>query len=339
MRILIAGGAGFIGSTFVRCALRRWPAAAVTVLDNLTYAGNLENLAPVQGDPRFRFVRGDICSVEAVQQAMAGCTHVVNFAAETHVDRSILDAEAFLRTNVLGTRVLLEVARELGVERFVQISTDEVYGDIPAPHRSAEEERLQPRSPYAASKAAGDLLAAAYHTTYDLSVVITRGANTYGPYQYPEKLLPLFVTNALEGLPLPVYGDGLQVRDWLHVDDHCAGIAAVLDHGEPGEVYNLGAGNERPNLELIEQIVRLVGCDPSLVRHVPDRPGHDRRYALRTDKAQALGWKPTVPFDEGITRAVQWYRDHERWWKPIKGGSFRDYYHVQYAARLAETSL
>lgn len=335
MRIVIPGGAGFIGSNFVRFALQRWPRAEVTVLDKLTYAGNLENLAPVRDDPRFRFIQGDICSADTVQQAMAGNSHVVNFAAETHVDRSILDADAFLRTNVLGTRILLEAARELGIERFVQISTDEVYGDIPAPHRSAEEDRLGPRSPYAASKAAGDLLAEAYHATHGLSLLITRGANTYGPYQYPEKLLPLFVTNALEGVPLPVYGDGLQVRDWLHVDDHCAGIATVLEHGAPGEVYNLGAGNERPNGELIDQIVRLTGCDPSLVRHVPDRPGHDRRYALRTQKAQALGWKPTVPFDEGIRRTVEWYRDHERWWKPIKAGSFRDYYQAQYAARLA----
>ncbi len=337
MRILIPGGAGFIGSNFVRHALNRWPACRVTVLDKLTYAGNLDNLTSVCDDPRFRFVQGDICSAETVHQAMSGCTHVVNFAAETHVDRSILDPDAFIRTNVLGTRVLLEAAKDLEVARFLQVSTDEVYGDVEAPRRSSEEDRLQPRSPYAASKAAGDLMVGAYHATYGLPTLVTRGANTYGPYQYPEKLLPLCVTNALEGLPLPVYGDGLHVRDWLHADDHCAGIACVLERGEPGEVFNLGAGNERPNLELIERIVELLECDPDLVRHVPDRPGHDRRYALQIDKAKALGWLPAVPFEEGLQQTVRWYRDNESWWQRIKSGSFRDYYQAQYAHRLSES--
>jgi dTDP-glucose 4,6-dehydratase len=338
MRLLVAGGAGFIGSSFVRHALRRWPECEVIVLDKLTYAGNLANLAAVEDDPRLRFVQGDICSDEAVRQAMSGCTQAVNFAAETHVDRSILDPDAFIRTNVLGTRVLLEAAKDLGVERYLQVSTDEVYGDVPAPGRSREEDPVRPRSPYAASKAGGDLMVGAYHVTYGLPTLITRGANTYGPYQYPEKLLPLFVTNALDGLPLPVYGDGLQVRDWLYVEDHCTGIATVLERGQPGEVYNLAAGNERTNQTVIDRLVELVGCDRALIRHVPDRPGHDRRYALQTDKARALGWEPRVSFEDGLERTVRWYREHRAWWEPIKSGSFREYYERQYARRLAEST-
>ena len=337
MRILIAGGAGFIGSNFVRFALERWRRSSVIVLDKLTYAGNLQNLADVESDPRFSFLQGDICSSDIVRTAMTGCTHVINFAAETHVDRSILDPDACIRTNVLGTRILLEVANESGVERYLQVSTDEVYGEIETPHRAAESDRLEPRSPYAASKAAGDLMVGAYHTTYGLPTLVTRGANTYGPYQYPEKLLPLFVTNALDGLQLPMYGDGLQMRDWLHVADHCAGIAAVLERGKPGGIYNLGAENERTNLQIVERILALLDADSSLIRHVPDRPGHDRRYALQTRKARALGWKPEIPFDRGLARTVEWYRDNRSWWEPIKQGSFQDYYQVQYAQRLAES--
>lgn len=337
MRLLIAGGAGFIGSNFVRYALDRWPDCSVVVLDKLTYAGNLQNVADVQDNPRFGLIQGDICSPETVETAMEGCTHVVNFAAETHVDRSILDPDAFLHTNVLGTRVLLESARKLGVKRYLQVSTDEVYGEIELPDRAAEDDPVRPRSPYAASKAAGDLMTGAYHITYDLPTLVTRGANTYGPYQYPEKILPLFVTNAFESQPLPVYGDGLQMRDWLFVDDHCAGIATVLERGSVGEVYNLGAGHERPNLEVVEGIVRLLGVDRSLIRHVPDRPGHDRRYALHIDKARALGWEPHVAFEDGLERTVRWYREHRDWWEPIKAGSFRDYYERQYARRLAES--
>jgi len=334
MRILVAGGAGFIGSEFARMALERWPDAEVIVLDALTYAGNRANLASVRDDPRFTFVHGNICSDEHVREAMQNCTWVVNFAAETHVDRSILDPGAFVRTDVEGTRVLLEAARDLGVDRFLQVSTDEVYGELEAPRRAHEDDVLRPRSPYAASKAGGELLVGAYHTTYGVPTLLTRGANTYGPYQYPEKLISLFVTNALDGLPLPVYGDGMQQRDWLHVSDHCAGIAAVLERGSIGETYNLGVGHERPNMEIVRQIIEHSSADPSLVRHVPDRPGHDRRYALDTIRATELGWSPAVPFEQGIRDTVAWYRDHRSWWEPIKRGEFQLYYREQYEQRL-----
>lgn len=335
MRLLVTGGAGFIGSNFVRHALDRWPSAQITVLDKLTYAGNLQNLASVTDHPGFDFIRGDICDPEAVRSAMSGRTHVLNFAAETHVDRSILDPGAFVRTDVEGTRVLLEAARAANVERFLQVSTDEVYGDVPAPRRSTETDALNPRSPYSASKAGGDLMVGAYHETFGLPTLLTRGANTYGPYQYPEKLIPLFITNALDGQQLPMYGDGLQMRDWLHVDDHCSGIAAVLEAGTPGGIYNLGVGNERPNREVIDAVVALIGCDPSLVRSVPDRPGHDRRYALDTTKARELGWEPTTLFEEGLETTVAWYRDHRDWWEAIKDETFREYYRTQYGQRLA----
>jgi dTDP-glucose 4,6-dehydratase len=338
VKLLVPGGAGFIGSNFVRYALSRWPDCQVTVLDTLTYAGNLQNLELVRDDPRLTFIQGDICVPETVHAAMAGCTHVVNFAAETHVDRSILDPGAFLRTDVEGTRVLLEAAREQGIERYLQVSTDEVYGEIDLPGRATEESAFCPRSPYAASKAGGDLLVGAYHTTYGLPTLITHGSNTYGPYQYPEKLIPLFVTNALEGLPLPVYGDGRQQRDWLFVEDHCTGIATVLERGTVGERYNIGMGRERPNLEVIERIVQLTGCNRSLLRHVPDRPGHDRRYALATEKVRALGWRPQQSFEEGLAQTVLWYQDHRSWWEPIKAGSFQEYYQRQYEQRLAEST-
>lgn len=339
MRLLVTGGAGFIGSNFVRHALSRWPEAEVVVLDKLTYAGNLENLAGVRDHSRFHFQRGDICDRDAVREAMAGCTHVTNFAAETHVDRSILDPDAFVRTDVEGTRVLLEAARDAGVERYLQVSTDEVYGDIEPPERAGEEHPLRPRSPYSASKAGGDLMVGAYHTTFGVPTLITRGSNTYGPYQYPEKLIPLFVTNALDGLPLPIYGDGMQMRDWLHVSDHCAGIATVLEGGRPGETYNLGVGNERPNRDVIDRIVRLTGCDRGLLRTVPDRPGHDRRYALDTAKARSLGWSPRIVFDDGLAETVAWYRTNRSWWEPIKDGSYHAYYEAQYAGRLAQSRL
>jgi dTDP-glucose 4,6-dehydratase len=338
MKLLVAGGAGFIGSNFVRYALRRWPQSEVTVLDKLTYAGNVQNLSSVWDDARFAFFQGDICVAQAVREAMEGCTHVVNFAAETHVDRSILDPGAFVKTDIEGTRVLLEASSACAVERYLQVSTDEVYGEIAAPRRAAEDDLLRPRSPYAASKAGGDLMVGAYVTTYGVPALITRGANTYGPYQYPEKLVPLFITNALEGLPLPVYGDGKQMRDWLFVEDHCAGIAAVLESGKIGEIYNLGAGVERPNLEVIDRIVDLTGSDSSLVRHVPDRPGHDRRYALATDKAAALGWKPHTSFEDGLRATVAWYRENRTWWESIKSGAFREFYDVQYADRLAQSA-
>ncbi len=336
MKLLITGGAGFIGSTFAHLALERWPQASVVVLDALTYAGNIDNVSDIREDARFTFVHGDICSSDTVRRAMDGCTHVVNFAAETHVDRSIMSGVSFVQTDVEGTRVLLEAAHEIGVERYLQISTDEVYGDVEAPRRSREDDPLLPRSPYSASKAGGDLMVRAYHETFGLPTLITRGSNTYGPYQYPEKLISLFVTNALDGLPLPMYGDGLQVRDYLYVQDHCEGIALVLERGDIGGIYNIGAGSEQTNRVTIEAIVRETGCDRSLVQSVPDRAGHDRRYALNIERVSALGWSPRVGFDEGIRRTVDWYRNNRAWWEPIKdGSSFRDYYRQQYSDRLA----
>jgi dTDP-glucose 4,6-dehydratase len=337
MKLLVTGGAGFIGSAFVRFALERWPSASVVVLDKLTYAGNLANLESVRQSPRFRFIRGDIADPVAVEGAIAGCTHVLNFAAETHVDRSILEAGDFVRTDVEGTRVLLEAARTSGIERYLQVSTDEVYGHIDPPRRADEDAPLGPRSPYSASKAGGDLMVQAYHVTFGLPTIITRGANTYGPYQYPEKLIPLFITNALDGLPLPVYGDGQQMRDWLYVDDHVAGIVTALEHGIPGRIYNIGVENERPNLEVVEDIVQLTGSERSLLRHVPDRPGHDRRYALDTARIRALGWRPVMSLEGGLQKTVAWYGQHRSWWEPLKEGDYQKYYQRQYEQRLQES--
>ena len=333
-RWLVTGGLGFIGSSFVRIALRERPDVAVTVLDAMTYAANAANVAEVAGDPRYRFVKGDIADAAAVDDAVGdGVEAIVNFAAETHVDRSILDPEAFIRTDVMGTHVLLEAVRRHGIARFLQVSTDEVYGDVER-GASAESDPIRPRSPYAASKAGGDLQVLAYHATFGTPVLITRGSNTYGPFQYPEKLIPLFVTNLLEGQQVPVYGDGLQVRDWLYVDDHARGIAHVLEHGTCGEIYNLGGGNSRTNLEITTELLRLTGRDwDASVRHVTDRPGHDRRYALDASKARALGWSPAVDFANGLAETVAWYRAREDWWRPIKSGEFRDYYRRQYALR------
>ncbi|HTD38875.1 MAG TPA: dTDP-glucose 4,6-dehydratase [Candidatus Limnocylindrales bacterium] len=331
---LVTGGLGFIGSAFVRLVLRERTGVTLTVLDAMTYAGNPANLAEVAGDPRYRFVKGDIADAGRVDDALGGgADAIVNFAAETHVDRSILDPEAFIRTDVMGTHVLLEAVRRHGIARFLQVSTDEVYGDVES-GASTETDPVRPRSPYAASKAGGDLQVLAYHSTYGTPVLITRGSNTYGPYQYPEKLVPLFVTNLLDGEQVPVYGDGLQVRDWLHVDDHARGIAHVLEHGAPGEIYNLGGGNSRTNLEITRELLRLTGRSyEESVRHVADREGHDRRYALDAAKARALGWSPRVPFANGLAEAVAWYREHESWWRPIKSGEFADYYRRQYAHR------
>jgi len=333
-RWLVTGGLGFIGSAFVRMVLRERDDVAVTVLDALTYAGNPANVAEVAGDPRYRFVQGDIADAARVDEAVGeGVEAIVNFAAETHVDRSILDPEAFIRTDVLGTHVLLEAVRRHGIARYLQVSTDEVYGHVES-GASTEADPVCPRSPYAASKAGGDLQVLAYHTTYETPVLITRGSNTYGPYQYPEKLIPLFVTNLLEGEQVPVYGDGLQVRDWLYVDDHARGIAHVLEHGACGEIYNLGGGNSRTNLDITRELLRLTGRDwDSSVRHVTDRAGHDRRYALDTQKARALGWSPRTDFAKGLAETVAWYRARDDWWRPIKSGEFREYYRRQYALR------
>lgn len=330
MRILVTGGCGFIGSSFVRLALER--GAEVVNLDKLTYAGNPANVAEVAGHPRYRFVRGDIADPVAVAGAIERCDAVVNLAAESHVDRSILDPTDFIVTDVVGTANLLMRAREAGVRRFVQVSTDEVYGSISA-GASREDDPLRPSSPYAASKAGGDLQVAAFHHTFGLDCVITRGSNTFGPRQYPEKLIPLFVTNALDGLELPVYGDGMQVRDWIHVADHCTGIWCALERGEPGGVYNVGGGNEVPNLEITRRVVELTGADPALVRHVADRPGHDRRYALDTTRLRALGWAPEAGFADALAATVAWYRESRGWWEPIKSGAYREYYALQYGAR------
>jgi dTDP-glucose 4,6-dehydratase len=333
---LITGGAGFIGSNFARYMLRKYPGYRVVVYDKLTYAGNLKNLLDVHDDPRYRFVRGDIADKHSLADTIRDnqIDTIVNFAAESHVDRSILQPDAFIHTDVVGTYVLLEAARQFGLERFAQVSTDEVYGSIPAGFFK-EGDPLEPNSPYSASKAGGELMVRAYHETYGLNTVVTRGSNTFGPYQYPEKVAPLFITNAIDDLPLPLYGDGMQVRDWLYVEDHCAGIDLVLHRGPAGEVYNLGGGNERHNIDVTRLILRLLGKPESLIRPVADRPGHDRRYALDCAKLQALGWQPARDFETAVAETVDWYRQNEWWWRPIKSGEFKAYYEQQYGQRLA----
>lgn len=333
MRLLITGGAGFIGSAFVRLVLSERPDWQVVNLDLLTYAGNLENLEAVAGHPHYRFVRGDLAD-RALVESLFPVDAVVNFAAESHVDRSIQDPERFLTTNVLGTHALLETARQKGLSRFVQVSTDEVYGSLEK-GLFTEDSPLAPRSPYSASKAAADHLCLAYHHTWGLPVLITRSSNNYGPYQFPEKLIPLLVTNALEGKDLPLYGDGENVRDWLFVDDNCRGVLAALERGHPGQVYNLGGGAERTNLEVAEAVRRLVG-GPSRVVLIPDRPGHDRRYALDCRKAwEELGWRPTTDFAAGLAATVAWYREHRAWWERVKSGEYRRYYEAHYGPALA----
>ena len=334
MRLLVTGGAGFIGSNFVRYVLRKHPRYQVTVLDKLTYAGNLENLREVDGDPRYRFVRGDIADEAVVGPLVAGADAVLNFAAETHVDRSILDAGAFIETDVRGTWVLLEAARRHKLGRYVQVSTDEVYGEVEQ-GASREGDPLAPRSPYAASKAAGDLLVGAYRTTYGLPVLITRGSNTIGPYQYPEKVVPVFVTNAIDDKPLPVYGDGGALRDYIHVEDHCAGIDAVLHKGVEGEAYNVGGGNQTDTRVLARAILGRLGKPESLIQFVPDRPGHDRRYSLDCGKLRALGWAPQYTFEEALAATVDWYVQNEAWWRKLKAGEYLEYERRNYGDRAA----
>ena len=332
MRILVTGGAGFIGSNFVRYVARAHPAWEIVVLDKLTYAGRRENLAGLEERPGFRFVKGDIADPQAVAGVLPGCDYVANFAAETHVDRSLYDAGSFIMTDVYGTFVLLEAARRApGLKLFVQISTDEVYGSVES-GSSAESDPLMPRNPYSASKAGADRLAYSYWTTYDVPVIVTRAANNYGPYQFPEKIIPLFVTHALEGIPLPLYGDGMNVRDWLHVDDHCRAIDLLIEKGAPGETYNVGGGNEVPNLDLTRRILGLLGKPETLIRRVADRPGHDRRYSLDCARLRGLGWSPQVPFDAGLRATVEWYRANEAWWRPLKEANpaFREHYQRHY---------
>jgi len=332
---MVTGGAGFIGSNFVRYMLGQHPDINILVYDKLTYAGNLDNLLDVDDDPRYRFVKGDICDAETVAEALKAhkIDTLVNFAAETHVDRSIMDPDAFIRTDVYGTYVLLEAARQFGLERFHQISTDEVYGHIHGDHRSLETDAVAPRSPYAASKTSGDLMAVAYFVTYGLPVTITRGANNIGPYQYPEKVIPLFVTNAIDNQSLPVYGDGKQRRDYQFVLDHCEGIDVVLQKGAPGEIYNVGTGSEMENLAMVEILLDELGKPHSLIQHVEDRPGHDRRYCLNVDKLKALGWQPRCSHEEAIRQTVRWYAGNEWWWRKIKSGEFKEYYRKLYGNR------
>ncbi|RJQ51977.1 MAG: dTDP-glucose 4,6-dehydratase [Actinobacteria bacterium] len=334
MKLLVTGGAGFIGSHFIRYVLEAYPDDSVVNLDKLTYAGNLDNLRDVDENERYRFLHGDICDPKAVEKAAEGCEAIVNFAAETHVDRSIVAAGSFLRTDVLGAHVLLEEARRRGMERFVQVSTDEVYGSIER-GSAKETDCLRPSSPYSASKAGGDLQVLAAVKTYGTPALITRGSNTYGPFQYPEKLIPLFVTNGIEGKKLPLYGQGANVRDWVHVSDHCRGIDTVLRNGRPGEVYNIGAGNERRNKEVALRILSEIGLGEDSIEYVKDRPGHDLRYSVDGSKLQALGWRPETPFEEGLRSTIRWYRDNEWWWRKIKRGEgdFADWERRWYVER------
>jgi dTDP-glucose 4,6-dehydratase len=332
--ILITGGAGFIGSNFVHHLLGRYPAYQVVVYDKLTYAGNLANLADIAGDPRYHFVQGDICDAETLRATLRQfeIDTIVNFAAETHVDRSIMAADAFIRTDVYGTYVLLEAVKDLKLERYHQVSTDEVYGEV-LEGASREGDTLAPRSPYAASKAGAEHLVHAYHITYGAPVTVTRGSNNIGPYQYPEKVVPVFVTNAIDDLPLPVYGDGRQMRDYQFVMDHCEGIDLVLHRGKLGEAYNLGTEVETYNIDMAHAILRRLGKPASLIQHVKDRPGHDRRYAINCDKIKALGWRSRHTFEQALEKTVQWYVDHEAWWRPIKSGAYKEYYRKQYVER------
>jgi dTDP-glucose 4,6-dehydratase len=335
VNVLVTGGAGFIGSNFVRHALAAHDDWTVTTLDKLTYAGRLENLQGVLDHPRHQFVKGDVADAAVAAPLVIASDLVVHFAAETHVDRSILAAGDFIRTDVFGTFVLLEAAREAKqLRRFVQISTDEVYGSV-AEGSSKETDELRPRNPYAASKAGADRLAYSYWATYEVPVVITRASNNYGPCQFPEKIIPLFVTNAFDDIPVPLYGDGLNERDWLHVADHCRAIDIVIERGNLGEVYNIGGGNHVANADLTKRILRLAGKPESLIRHVADRPGHDRRYSLNSDKVRALGWSPAVGFEQGLADTVEWYRQNEWWWRPIKqeDPAFKAYYEIQYGRR------
>jgi len=334
--VLVTGGAGFIGSNLVRYLLRERPRWTVVNLDKLSYAGNLESLAGLQGDGRHRFVRGDIADAALVERLCLEhrVDAILNLAAESHVDRSILGPAVFVATNVAGTQALLDVARACGVKRFLQVSTDEVYGSLGPEGRFTESSPLRPSSPYSASKAAADLLVHGYRHTFGIDTVTTRCSNNYGPYQFPEKLIPLMIANALEGRPLPVYGDGMQVRDWIHVEDHCAALLAALEKGRAGETYNIGSGNEWPNLQVVRRILAVLGKPESLVEHVKDRPGHDRRYALDAGKARTeLGWAPRIAFEDGLSRTVAWYLGNREWWKRVRTGEYRTYYEKNYGDR------
>ncbi len=332
MKILITGGAGFIGSNFIRHLLNKYPDYEITNLDKLTYAGNLENLRDIEDNPHYRFIKGDICNKKTVDSIVRnGVDTILNFAAESHVDRSILGPESFIRTDIYGTYTLLEAARKHKIKRYIQISTDEVYGSIEK-GSFKETDSLNPSSPYAASKASADLLCLSYFTAYKLPVIITRSSNNYGPYQFPEKLIPLFITNALENKPLPLYGDGLNVRDWLYVLDNCSAIDLILYKGEIGEIYNVGADNERTNIEITKAILKILGKDEGLIKRVKDRPGHDRRYSLDSKKIRELGWRPEYDFEKALKETVNWYRNNETWWRRLKKKAEK-FYKKQYGPR------
>ncbi len=331
IRYLVTGGAGFIGSHFIHATLEAQQDATVTNLDLLTYAGNPDNVADLENDSRYHFVHGDICDRDLVDSLMAEADVVVHFAAESFVDRSIYGAEKFIRTDVYGTFVLLEMARKHSISKFIHVSTDEVYGSCPS-GSFTEEDALMPTNPYSASKAGADRLAYSFYKTYDLPVIITRASNNYGPNQYPEKLIPLFITNAIQDISLPVYGDGMQLRDWLYVRDNCAAVSLLIEKGKPGEVYNIGSGSETTNLQITGQILQYLDKSPDLIRHVIDRPGHDRRYSMDTRKISGMGWAPKWSLEQGLKETVEWYRSNGDWWRRIreKQGEFRDFYTKHY---------
>jgi dTDP-glucose 4,6-dehydratase len=341
MKILVTGGAGFIGSNFIRCLLSPEGSPAIPYqiinLDKLTYAGNLENLADVSASEDYQFFQGDVCDGRLVEKILeSGVEAMVNFAAESHVDRSLYEPDLFIQTNVVGVQVLLDAAIRHRIKRYIQISTDEVYGSLtPDAPGFREDTPLAPNSPYSASKAAADLLVRSYFKSYGLPAIITRCSNNYGPYQFPEKLIPLLITNAMEDKPLPIYGDGLNIRDWIHVQDHCRALRVILEKGREGEIYNIGGEGERTNLEITEIVLRLLHKPKSLIRYVTDRPGHDRRYAIDFSKLKnALGWSPAYRLQEALGQTVRWYIDHEEWWRRIKSGAYRDFYQKHYQERL-----
>ncbi|MBE0341957.1 dTDP-glucose 4,6-dehydratase [Paenibacillus sp. 28ISP30-2] len=338
MKLLVTGGAGFIGSNFVLYMLKQHPDYEIVNVDALTYAGNLENLKSIENHPQHTFVKADITDAEAIDQLIQqGIDVVVNFAAESHVDRSILEPEVFVKTNVLGTQVLLDAAKKYNVTKFVQVSTDEVYGSLGETGLFTEETSLQPNSPYSASKAGGDLLVRAYHETFGLPVNITRCSNNYGPYQFPEKLIPLMISRALSDQQLPVYGDGLNIRDWLYVEDHCSAIDLVIHQGKLGEVYNIGGNNERTNVHIVKTVLEELGKPESLISYVQDRPGHDRRYGIDPTKTMnELGWQPKHSFETGIKETIRWYLDNKEWWTRIQSGEYQQYYAKQYGSRLGD---
>jgi len=335
VKILVTGGAGFIGSNFIRYFLQKYSQYQIVNLDKLTYAGNLDNLSDMENRPNYRFVKGDICDSELVNKIVKdGVDAIVHFAAESHVDRSIYDPAIFVKTNVLGTQTLLESALKFKIDRFIQISTDEVYGSLGKEGSFTESSPLLPNSPYSASKASSDLLVRSYFETFGLPAIITRCTNNYGPYQFPEKLIPLFITNALFDQSLPIYGDGLYVRDWIYMEDHCKALDVILHQGKVGEIYNIGGGNEKTNLGITDLILQKLNKPKSLIQHVKDRPAHDRRYSLDCSKIKTqLGWKPSTPFEEGIAKTVDWYSTHQSWWQKIKSGEYLKYYEKHYLLR------